>query len=230
MSLFVEDLDKHAKKYIADDVRRELVLSEIKEYNAVVEGHKKRNKGFVKEFEAMIVDPLITPESFAVFFEGVLLARVELQAEYASMRVDIAKSITDEEWDQIREVSRKAYQKKLKETDKEMTKLDAQLDKVELAIMKHYQHPDAKAAASQIYSEFKNQVKELAQQKADFDVSAEPDLVNREVDPEGLIMIIAASNAIRLETFQAFINTYFGLREIADQDDWPAIAKEFMKF
>ena len=91
VSLFVEDFDKQAKKHIEDKVRKDLVITQLKEYNTFVEAHKKRNKSFVKDLDAMIMDPLVTQKSFIIFFESVILAREELQAAYTRMRVNISK-------------------------------------------------------------------------------------------------------------------------------------------
>ena len=229
-ALFLDDFGKNAKKYVEDETRRQRVLSNVKSYNSMVKAHNKRAKGAEKQLDRMLIDPLVTPESFDLFFEARIVARMELQETYITMRLDVASSMTNEEWDQVIAASKEKYEKSLKDMDKSMDKLDAELDKVEAAVLKKFESEESKTSAASELEGFKTRVNELAQHHRDFNFYQEPVLMRRNASAGELHEGFTEANTTRKAVYEAFIESYFGLKEIANDEEWEGVAKQLKKF
>jgi len=230
IALFVNELDKHVKKYVTDDLRKEEALTAIHTYLDNVDTHKDRSKGYVKELNTMLIDPLIKRESFEVYIESVLLARQEFQIAYVQMRVDISESITDEEWQQILDAGKEAYQKEMNKKKKGAEAINKKLDKVEAAIIDKYTTADAKRAARLIIEEFNSVIRELVKEKAEFNLYDNKELMARVVDYDDYLILLTESNVARDMVYELFVETYFELKEIATPEEWPKITKEYKKY
>ena len=230
IALFVNNLDKHVKKYVTDDLRKEEALTAIENYLDNVDAHKDRRKGYNKELNAMLVDPLITRASFDAFTESVLIAREEIQIAYVRLRVDIAASITEDEWQAILGAGRKSYAKEFKKKQKSKESIDKELDKVEASIIKHYNTADHKRMAREILDEFNSVTKDLVQQTADYNLYESQELMSRIVNYDDFLLLLVESNVARDMVYDLFVDTYFDLKEIATREEWPSIAKEFKKY
>ena len=230
IALFVDNLDKHVKKYVTDDLRKDEALTAIGTYLDNINAHKDRRKGYEKELNAMLIDPLIELRSFEVFMESALLAREEFQVAYVRMRVDISESITDEEWEAIMDAGRDSYKKEMEKKQKGKEAIEKQLDKVQASILAEYTTADSKRAARAILDEFNSVVKQLAKEKAEFNFYDNSELTARVLDYDKYLALIVASNLDRDMVYELFVNTYFDLREIATPEEWPKIAKEYKKY
>ena len=230
VALFVDNMPKYVKKYVTDDDRKEQALNTVNGYLADADAHKTRVKAFHKEMDAMFVDPLITVESFEIFMESVIQSRNDLQIAYVKMRVELSNSINEDEWKMIMEAGREPYKKELEKKKKDKGKLDELLDKVSENMLKHYESAESREAAREVLDAYNTTIKKLAQQRADFDAYAESGLLEYEVDYDALLTSIVEKNLKRGFVSELFIATYFELKEIASEEEWPKVAKAFKKF
>lgn len=230
VALFVQDLPKYVKKYVTDPERKEIALETINGYLTNVKDHNARNKGFVKELNSMMVDPMITLESFETFMDLVFESRKEIQVAYVKMRVDLSESITDGEWKSIIDEGAPSYQKHFEKKKKDKEKFDKLLNKISENILNHLESEESKAAAQKVLNSYNSELKKLAQEKVDYDLYSHPELMVRVIDFDSFLLLISETNIKRDLVFATFTTTFFEIKEIATEEEWTKIAKEFTKY
>ena len=228
---YIDKIEKGVKKYVTDKDRKKELAGYFKEYQAAYKMWNKELKLDIKQFKTRNLDRGATIEWYYDFFESRVEERVELQAKYIAIRLNLQGAITDNEWSQIMAMSAEADQKQEEEEAKaERKRADKDfLKKLRETTDVNVQDPVARKELQLTWDIFEKEYGDIGDAFDYLDVNHSSTLSNRnatEVDLEAVAVIL---NELRTDALKGYIPMIEMLKANTNDEEYTAVMKEFNK-
>ena len=224
---FVEKLEKGVKQFITDKERSKGILTELKNHKKEIDAFNKDRKTRLKEFHTLNLDRDVSYSTLEEFFERRMKERLAFQENLVDGRIMLIEKITDEEWDQIINLSDETIEKKAAKEEKKNPKdfFKPVVTTVEKSIKEDHRMVQATA----LVQNFQTRYEELNSRINAINTRENTLLREKNTSKSQFQALAKEVNDVRAITYRALIDFHFDMLDVTEENEWLSIMKAMNK-
>ena len=229
----VPEVMQQIKKHVAEEDRKDKVVSWMKEGKKAIKANRKIHKKNLKSLKKALNEDDISTEEVKIIFLNDLNASKETQNKLISLRLKIQDELNQVEWDKIIKLaitpSEKRDKKSKKAIKKEKEAFEELLFKTKNKVDEIIISSQKKETIKQAFRNFIQETKEQFEYNQEYTYSKNAVLRDKNATKEMLENVIREKNKVRLDVHKSFHKFFAIAKENTTEKEWEAIRKAIKK-